>query len=178
LLTVLGFICGINIESIYASDILIDAIELAKENLNLLTKQGLNCRKTRLEKMYNEYGKQSHSDAIISTDKLLKQINLTNNTVDYSVFSADILNENSLVKAEFKADIIFTDVPYGNLVSWSENNQFAIDILLNTLIPILSDNSIIAISSVKSQKIINPQFKRIRKILIGKRKIELLQKVK
>jgi len=48
--------------------------------------------------------------------------------------------------------------------------------LLDTIIPVLNENAVVAISSDKSQKITNLNCKRIQKILAGKRKIELLRK--
>lgn len=177
LLTSLGFMLGNKISSIYASDISADAVELAKENLNLLTEQGLNNRKSQLIEMYNEFGKESHKEAVISADNLLKQIYSQNQLIDCSVFSADVTKQNSLLQKNFKADIIFTDIPYGNLVSWSDNSHHAIDKLLDTVACVLNKNSIIAISSDKAQKITNAEYKVIRKIIVGKRKIELLQKV-
>lgn len=177
LLTALGFMLGNKIDSIYASDVSTDAVELAKENLNLLTVQGLSNRKSQLIEMYNEFRKESHREAIISADNLLKQIYLQNQSIDCSVFSADITKHNSLSEKDFKADIVITDIPYGNLVSWSDNSPLAIDKLLDTVACVLNENSVVAISSDKAQKITNSRYKIIRKILVGKRKIELLQKV-
>jgi len=86
------------------------------------------------------------------------------------------MEKTALEHASFKADIVFADVPYGNLAAWSEHTSPAIDRLLDTIIPVLGEHSVVAISSNKAQKITNPRYKRIRKILIGKRKIELLRK--
>ena len=73
LLTVLGFLYGDKIESLYGSDISPSAVELAEKNLGLLTTEGLLRRKNQLETMYNTYGKDSHEQAMKSADNLLKK---------------------------------------------------------------------------------------------------------
>ena len=174
MLTVLGFLCGHFIDAIYASDISGKAVLLAKENLNLLHPQGLARRKAQLEEMVLTYGKQSHTDAANSADHLLGLLASQSAPIDCTVFSADMMDEAALANAKFKADIVFTDVPYGDLSTWSNGTAFAIHTLLSTIAPVLHDHSILAICSDKGQKITNPRFKRIRKIHVGKRKIELL----
>ena len=37
---------------------------------------------------------------------------------DTYAFQTDMLSENALGHQNFKADIVMTDVPYGNLVAW------------------------------------------------------------
>ena len=175
LLTVLGFLCAANIDSVYASDISEEAVLLAGDNLSLLSEQGLERRRMQLEKMYNEYGKESHLGAIHSADNLLKFIRSRNHPINYQVFSADMMKVDSLSGANFQADIIITDVPYGKLTSWTNDAPLAIDKLLESLIPVLKENSIIAISSDKGQRATSPNFKLIRRIQVGKRRIELLQ---
>jgi len=172
-LTVLGFLCGGRIEAIYASDISPGAIALAQSNLGLLTPRGLEARKTQLAAMHEKFGKQSHLDATESAARLEGMLR----PIPCTVFQADMMNESALAKANFKADIVFADVPYGNLAHWSEGTPNALDRLLRASIPVLADGAVIALCSDKSQKIQGDQFKRVRKILVGKRKIELLQRV-
>jgi len=175
LLTALGFLCGEHIASIYASDISDEARSLAQENLNLLTPQGLERRRAQLQAIHNELGKNSHLDALESVARLNERIS-RHPQINSTIFPANIMDATALHNAPFKADIVFADVPYGNLASWSEHDISAIDKLLDAIIPVLNDDSVVAISSDKSQKITNLRYRRVRKILVGKRKIELLRK--
>jgi len=173
-LTVLGFLCGGRIEAIYASDVSEEAAALAEANLRLLTPEGLGRRKEQLASMHGEFGKQSHLDAMESADRLFEMIR---SPIRSTAFQADIMDANALSQAGFKADIVFADVPYGNLVSWSRDDPRALDRLLCAVSPVLADNAIVALCSDKGQKIQGDEYKHVRKILVGKRKIELLQKV-
>lgn len=172
MMTVLGFLFGNRIGSIYASDISESAVALAGDNLRLLTPGGLECRKAQLKELYDAHGRESHLEAIASAERLSERVKQQAREVKCTVFSADAMDALSLKHAPFQADVVFTDVPYGNLVSWSENTPFAIDRLLDTVVPVLKERSVVAVASDKSQKISNPQFKRVRKLLIGKRKVE------
>ncbi len=174
MLTVLGFLCNKNIKSIYASDISKEACIISRKNLNLLKDEGLRERREELIDMYNKFNKDSHKEALLSIDNIsnIKRKKSLNSTV----FRADILDTNSLLDMKFKVDVVMTDVPYGKLVSWSSNNDNAVDTLLDTLIPVLNKNSIIAISCDKKQKMHNEKFIKLDKFQIGKRKIYLLKR--
>jgi len=178
LLTVLGFLHQDQIMSIYGSDISLDAIRLAESNLSLLTTDGLRRRKGQLEDIYNSYSKESHLNAIKSASNLLER---AREKVEYHVFNRDVLNSKSTASIMPSVDIIITDVPYGELVSWSNEtiaeNESNINKMLDHLLENLNDDGIIAISSDKRQKISNPNYKRIKKIQVGKRKVEILRKV-
>lgn len=173
LLTVLGFMYGEKIDSLCGSDIAEDAVCLAKSNFELLTSDGLLRRKEQLETLYRSHGKESHQEAIISAKNLLMRIE---NKIKCFAFQRDILDYNEPVLKPL-ADVIITDVPYGNLVSWSTNEPFAIDKMLDNLLHNQNENTVVVISSDKQQKISNPQYKRIQKFQVGKRKIEILKKV-
>jgi tRNA G10 N-methylase Trm11 len=173
LLTVLGFIHGNVITEILGSDINEDAIEIAQKNLLLLTEEGLDKRKNQIEKLYHEYGKQSHRDALNGIEYLQKKVKAI--PIETKCFIADILKEKPNNELQFIADIIIVDVPYGKITSWSDEKDGTIDIMLNNLMPNISKETIIAVSMDKSQRICDKQFKRLDKITVGKRRIEIIK---
>lgn len=174
LLTVLGLLNMGSIKRIVGSDISDDAVDLAWHNLSLLTEEGLDRRIKQLEDYYNQFRKRSHEEAIDSAERIMDIIKEYDTKPITSVFKRDILSKEALVDQDFKADIIITDVPYGNLVAWEGIKQNPINILLDNLIPILKPNSVVAICSDKSQKIKVDKFRRLERQLIGKRKFEIL----
>jgi len=177
LLTVLGFLHGEKITEIYGSDISFEAIEFSKRNLKLLTTEGLQSRKMQLEQLYKTYEKASHLGALESVAHLSKM--MIDDLMTH-VFLRDILED----KFEFElpmVDIIITDVPYGNLVSWENGNPEPagcdpIALMLNHLSQHLKETGVIAIISDKKQKIVQSSLKRVSKIQVGKRKVEFFKK--
>ena len=75
MLTVLGFLKIGKLQAIYGSDIDVQIINTANDNLKLLTKEGLIKRKEQIETLYSLYGKQSHKDALHSIDAMQKSYN-------------------------------------------------------------------------------------------------------
>lgn len=175
LLTVLGLLNPETIENIIASDISNKAISLAKDNLSLLTIEGLLKRKQQINGMITKFNKPSHKEALNSVEVFLKIIGNRRITPRIHCFTADVLDEKSLDNSNFKTDILITDVPYGNLVSWSDERDNAINKLLNNVFPVLHGNTILAISTDKGQKINSERFLRHEKLKQGKRVIYILQ---
>lgn len=181
ILTILGLLNGDSIGKIIGSDIRSEAVELSEKNLALLTYEGLKSRRTQLEELFKEYGKTSHEEAIQSTYVFEKLLATQKIKPQISVFEGDILKDNTLVTTDlndqrnFKADIVIVDVPYGEIVGWSETLESPINKMLDELIPVLNSDSIIAVSSDKKQKITNSKYKRLEKNIIGKRKFEILK---
>ena len=174
MLTVLGLLNTEIIRTIFASDISEDSISVSKCNLALLSEDGLNTRKKQIQQMILEHNKPSHIDALTSVNKFLNLVKSTDKKVNVNIFKTDILAPNALMNNNFIADIVITDVPYGNLVSWSDNCNDAVNILLENLFPVLSDRSVVAVIADKSQKINNEKYKRIEKFKAGKRQITIL----
>ena len=67
MLTILGLLKSNSISSIYGSDINSESLKLAKDNLNLLTKSGINKRRDELEALYQKYRKESHMEDVSYT---------------------------------------------------------------------------------------------------------------
>lgn len=174
LLTVLGFLNMGSINMLIGSDISDEAVELAWHNLSLLTEEGLEKRIRQLDNYYSEFGKQSHKEAIDSAKRLMHIVKKYDKKPTISVFKGDILAKETLTAKDFKADIVITDVPYGNLVSWQGAGQDPINVLIENLMPILKPESVVAICSDKRQKMAVENFKRLERQRVGKRKFEIL----
>ena len=175
LLTVLGFL-NPTIVTLYGSDINLEALETAKDNLNLLTSDGLHQRMEEIKALYEQYKKESHReamDSIVSLEALLKN---RENDIRTFVFQNDITSPGCLTKESFTADIIISDVPYGELVTWKgEAVDFQISHMLEALKPVLAPQGIVAICSDKKQKIQAKDYIRLEKQQVGKRKFEIFR---
>ncbi len=174
LLTVLGLLNLNLISEIYGSDISPDALDLANSNLSLLSENGLQNRIDQLKNIFERFHKDSHKEAIESSNRIMNLLKKCPVKPKVTLFQADILSKDTFNNINFKTDIVYTDVPYGNLVEWQGEELDYINTMLINLVPVLKPNSIIVICSDKKQKIRNEQFKRLEKQIIGKRKFEIL----
>ena len=172
MLTVLGFLNARVIDHIIASDISQHAIEVSRANLELLTLSGMDKRLNQIRELKDQYQKVSHAEAEISAVRLRKQIE--NEKIEITVFQADAL---SGLRLEVIPDIILTDVPYGDLVSWQGAEDGSVNQLLDHIYPLCGRDTIIGICMDKSQKNTNPKFRRLERQQIGKRRFEILCKI-
>jgi 23S rRNA (guanine2535-N1)-methyltransferase len=180
MLTTLGFLHGDVISKIYASDINEKILQLAEKNLSLLTKEGIEERISQLKNMFDEYGKLSHYEAQQSALKLQKELNSRVNTIEFNIFNADITKDITIQNRLEKVDILITDLPYGQLVNWSEEgeDEEAVKVLLNIVYPILSNISVVAIVTNKKSKFSSHNYRRVQKFILGKRQVTILQPIK
>ncbi len=172
LLSVIGFLNPANVSLLIGSDINEKAIDLAKENLALLSIEGMEKRRRHLSSLYEIHGKQSYLDAIESAGRLSNRI--SKDIISTRTFISDVSNYD-YASLDFKANVVITDVPYGQLVSWHDSESPHIDSLLSNIRPILHADAIVAICSDKSQKITSHQYERLEKQSIGKRKFEIFR---
>lgn len=172
MLTVLGLLNFNLLETIVCSDCSNKALDATEQNLNLLTKSGINERINHLQTLYRQFNKTSHLQAIESAQTLLNCIN-EKHKINTVTFNANILSNNILTDKNFKADIVFTDIPYENMVSWQKEDEHDTNNLLENLLPVIKPSSIIAICSNKQQRIQSDKYIRLEKQQIGKRKFEI-----
>ncbi len=176
LLTVLGFLNYERIKAIVASDISGDAVQLANENLSLLDKNGLGKRIEHIKGLLSLHNKDSHLEALNSAANLMGLLADSTHEIERRVFQADILSSHPWDHQDFKADIIFTDVPYGNLVEWQNGDKGTVN-LLDQLLPVTKEKTVIAVCSDKSQKFRSDNFQRLEKQAIGKRCFQIFRAV-
>lgn len=174
LLTVIGFLCGDMIREIIGCDYDFAALKTAERNLRLLTAEGMEERINELNKFYSLYGKSVHNQAIKSAEKLNKLAEKNSSVPVITVFKNDITDTGALNNKPFKADIVFTDVPYGNLTQWQGEGTGTRNIL-ESILPIIKPDSVIAICSDKKHKIMLDNYLCLEKQYIGKRKFEILR---
>jgi 23S rRNA G2445 N2-methylase RlmL len=165
-------------EKIYASDFDSNIIPLAKKNLSLLGLEGLNERISEINKMINDYKKESHVYALNSALRLKNLIEKRNNYIDIECFVADITKDD-IKNIVDNIDIVITDLPYGDIVEWSggQNENDAVSKFLDNVLKVLAEKSIVAVVSQKKTVVKHDKFKRAEQFAIGKRKITLLQPI-
>lgn len=179
LLASIGFIHGKEISGIYASDVDETVIPLAERNLALLTKECVDQRIREIQKMIAEFGKESHSQAVESSLNLRKILEKRDKSIDVKCFVSDITKNNNLINTIHDVNMIITDLPYGEIVSWNsmEDEKGAVEKLLNNVLQVMSSDSVIAIISKSKSKIKHKDFKQVERFVIGKRQITILNPI-
>jgi 23S rRNA (guanine2535-N1)-methyltransferase len=180
-LSVLGYLHGEHLREIIASDIDEKAVALAGRNLSLLHKDGLNRRIGEISEMLEQYGKESHREALQSASVLKKKLlDLRERQVlKTKVFPASATDQSAITSqvAPQSVDIVFTDVPYGLHSQWRDVDGSTIPLwsMLEALLGVLSASSIVAVSSNKQQKAVHEEFERLEQFQVGKRRVVILK---
>ncbi|RXZ78983.1 hypothetical protein EBB07_24935 [Paenibacillaceae bacterium] len=177
LLTAIGILHGHDMKRMIGSDIEPDVVEVAIRNLGLINLDGINARMEQLTQMVNEFGKDSHRQAVESARRLKEQIVQRNTTLTATCFQADATAEAEYDDRSLGAvDMVITDLPYGNMVKWTSDSANPAEKLLENLLPRLSSDAVVAVIADKKQVIQNANYKRLQKFKIGKRQVVFLQK--
>ena len=180
-LSTVAFLHWEKIEYLIGSDIDEAALELAERNLALVTPEGMSERLNSIKAMLAEYGKTSHAEALESARRMNDQL-LTfrrKNKIKPHLFQADATNSVGLERhlSEIQADIVMTDLPYGQSSFWLGQKKSAADYIwemLDALISVLEKPGIAAVVTDKGQKIGHGAYRRLEQIRIGKRQITIL----
>ncbi len=174
LLTALGFLHGDDLSRITGSDVDETVLELARRNLSLLNLAGLRRRVEEIDELWVRFGKASHFEAKQSALRLGALVK-GRTPPEVDVFCADATQPTQLVGQIADAHIVITDLPYGNLVNWSQAGQSEpVEPFLSTLEPVLAKPSVVAITAPKGTKPDHPLYRRVQRFSIGKREITLL----
>jgi 16S rRNA G966 N2-methylase RsmD len=180
-LATLAYLHWERIDTILGSDVDKDALALAERNLALLTTPGLERRIAEIDRMQVAYNKASHEEALRSTERLQRRLQtaLTSHQIKTRLFYADAMDSDAIQNelAGTHIDVIFTDVPYGKRSMWQSGraSQTPMDRLLESLLPILSSDTIVAIACNKQQKARHERYRQIERFRVGKRQVFILQ---
>ncbi len=165
------------IAGIYASDIDEDALRIAGRNLSLLTLDGLDRRIAELAGLHEQYGKPSHGASLQHAEQLRQHLveRLQHHPLATQLFRADATTMRAIAAAlpGAKIDIVLTDIPYGRLAGWGTGSlalvhgEDPIHQLLESLLPILSNTSVVAIAAAKKDKIAHASYTRLARLQAG-----------
>jgi tRNA G10 N-methylase Trm11 len=94
-------------------------------------------------------------------------------------FTADVTKARDLTGIVDSVNMVITDLPYGDIVTWSGqlDEKQAVSSLLDNILPVLLPGSLVALVTRKKTKIISEKYRRIELFTVGKRQITILQPV-
>src|SRR5690349_569773 len=155
-LSVLTVLHRARVREVIASDVDETAVALARRNLSLLLAEGMDVRIRELSQMYEQYGKESHREALQSAEALKSKLSVQ--PLGTNVFQASAFDRGEIAGhiEPRSVDIVFTDVPYGLHSQWESADQGEpsnpLESLLEALLGVLSPSAVVAVASDKGQK--------------------------
>ncbi len=182
-LSVLAYLHWSEIGAMIASDIDEEAVALARRNLSLLTIDGLERRMAEIAGRLAAYGKSSHAEALAGAEKLHQRLVelVKQHPIATHLFRADITKDSVRDRVGQRAvDMVLTDVPYGWHTSWQLFGQKEaggpppVWRMLETLLEVISPQTVLAIAADKGQKVAHERYRRIERFQVGKRQVVLL----
>lgn len=178
LLTVTGLLHGSRIRRIYASDINPDVLGIAVKNLSLLTEKGLQVRKEQLQELRELYHKPSHDEALKSAGQISSLISRLH-MEEAVTFEADITKSKDLPELCRNINVVMTDLPYGDTVSWESSSENPVRDFFEQTYPLLDPkHAVVAVIADKSQKLKHDKFKRLQHFKAGKRQVGIFEPIR
>jgi 23S rRNA (guanine2535-N1)-methyltransferase len=184
-LATMAFFNWDQIAGIYCSDIDEDALGVAARNLSLLTPDGMDRRMAELTSLYQQHGKASHEAALKHAEQLRQHLAeaVRHHPLATHLFRADATDAAALAAAlpGVKVDIVLTDIPYGRLAEWGAGSQALlhgadpVHQLIESLLPVLSDNAVLAVAAAKKVKFAHDSYSRLARLQVGTRQIVILR---
>lgn len=177
-LTALAFLHPDKIEKIICSDVSRTVIQFAEKNLNLLNPEKIDLRIQDLKGLLEKYNKQSHLEALDSS--LILKRKITSYYIETCCYEEDLFSKEAFSKIKNETiDLIFADIPYGNIENWQGGKSDGNEIwqMLENLKRVGIRETILIIASTKKQQIEHEDYLRIKQLKVGKRKITFLKKV-
>lgn len=165
-LTTIGFLFSDKISELIATDLDDAVLRTARQNLALLSREGLEKRKHEIEGYLEQYGKQSHQEALASIGRL--QALLGANQIDTRCEQRDITDLSPYPIGG--VDIVITDLPYGNIARWGGAVEDPLPRFFENCHRALKKNrSVLVITADKNTKLKNELFQRVQHFKLGKR---------
>lgn len=122
LLTVLGLLERPNLDAVLGTDVSDDALGLAERNLALLAPDGLDERADERRRQAEEFAKPQYEESALAAERLRERLVGDGGALPARTAAASVLDPEALRAAldGLSPDLVVTDVPYGERVSWSD----------------------------------------------------------
>ncbi|MEK3733656.1 hypothetical protein MKX64_14720 [Paenibacillus sp. FSL M8-0334] len=175
LLTVAGLLHGQRFKQVIGSDVNAGVLELAGNNLSLLTPEGMQRREKQIKELIQLYDKPSHHEALQSVARL-EQLLDRSAIEEVRCFQGDITNWQEPFDLPHKANLVLTDLPYGQIVSWNGDRADPVHDFFEHVYRLLEPGrAVVAVIADKSQKLRHDRFTKIQGFKVGKRQVAILE---
>ena len=173
-LATIGLLHGSGIRRLIGSDSDPRAVALANRNLAMVNVRGLAERAAQLEDLYRQFGKTSHAEALESARRLTELAERRGFDIETECVQADATETLSREARFGVVDLVVADVPYGAVTGWSSQAERPIEAMLEALFPLLAPHAAAVVVADKKQTVRNSRYRRVERLVIGKRQACIL----
>jgi hypothetical protein len=187
-LAALAFLHWTSVAKLIASDVDAGVLLIAKRNLDLLSVSGLNKRIETITRLYEQFGKASHKEALEAAYRL-KNVLVANNShvINCSVFHGSVFDGDLLMRhiPPGEVSLVLTDVPYRRGSQWEAPHHASestwtssgfVAAMLDSLAPLVLPNQIVCLLTSKDTSVSHSKFVIRRRARVGKRNAIILQR--
>ena len=153
------------------SDVSPDAVALAARNLALLTAAGLAERERELLGRAAQHGKEDYAERAAAARRLAAELQEAGGDLPGAAVVADVFDPVALAALP-AADLVITDVPYGEQTSWQGSApaaQDALGALLRSLCQVLPEHAVVALCARQRRISFDPPVLALERFRIGHR---------
>jgi tRNA G10 N-methylase Trm11 len=154
------------------------ALGLARQNLNLLSADGLSVRNTELHERAERFGKPSYARASEAARRLGDRLAAQGGPLPHTVAQADVFEPERLrrVLDGQKPDVVITDIPYGEQTAWSGNHaDTGLVGMLDSVSSVLDDDAVIVLAARGRKVLVDEAHPRIATFRAGTRAVALFR---
>ncbi|WP_438432570.1 methyltransferase domain-containing protein [Gorillibacterium sp. sgz500922] len=174
LTALLGFLQPGAFSRIDGADLNEEVLPVARRNLALLTREGMEERIRQIGELAELYGKPSHRDALQSAERL-KALRASAPEPEWAVHHHDSTGAEPPAGVR-EVDLVLTDLPYGGLVDWQGAAESPVQAFLGQLTQCLHPDGVVIVVADKGQKLAHPAYRRLQGGKIGKRQFVILER--
>lgn len=173
LVTVLGLLHRDRLTRVRASDVDAEAVALAARNLELLTADGLAEREEELRRAARDFGRVEFVERAETARGLAQGLAAAGGDLLHASWCADVFELTEHVDA----DLVVTDVPYGELTSWegAAPQEEPLRAMLESLGRVLPEHAVVVVTA-RTRRIALPEGVRaLERVKVGNRAAALVR---
>lgn len=175
LVTVLGLLHRDRLTHVRATDVDPDAVALAARNLRLVTAEGLVEREEELRRSALDFGRVTFVERAEAARDLAAGLVAQGGDLPHETAVADVFS----LEGEVDADLVLTDVPYGEMSRWAGNVPGGapgpMPGLLASLGRVLPEHAVVVVTA-RTRRVALPEGVRaLERVKVGNRAAALIR---
>ena len=178
LLTVVALRHRRDVARVIGTDIDPAALDLARRNLALLSRQGLTARSSTLRERGDLFDKPAYSVAAVAALQLARALAARGGDVPHAAAQADVFDPAQLRRAldGERPGLVLTDVPYGEQTVWGGAHAgTGVAGMLRAVSAVLDDDAVLAVATRGRSVVGRGEVRPLDALRVGTRAVALFR---